>query len=231
MLNNVNSIPTQLFMSIMNMNPIVSLVGVITNSINIAVFLNPQLKDPTYRYMLCHSLSNFFYLIILSLSIVSECKKSCTANRIYFSKIYNLVLIEYFTSSLALFSILIDINLSIQRYMKVSKSQLTKFFEFKMVVSVIFLFSLIFYAPLLHIYEIVPIFSFNTNKTISFDIRIKTFSNKSFGYLIPIFLTSIRIFLATVLLGSVNILSALKFYNHFKTKTNKVKLKSESAGK
>jgi hypothetical protein len=226
--NNNNNSTVQLFPGIVLMNPIVCLFGVITNSINIAVFVNPQLKDPTYRYMLCHSLSNFSYLTILVFSIMSSCGAFCETSRTFSIRVYSLVFSEYFTSSLALFSILIDINLSLQRYLIISNSRIFKIFRFKMVVPVCFAFAVAFYLPILSVYQIVPIISQSTNQTISFSLVLNSFGRTSFGRFIPIFLTCVRIFLATVVLGIVNILSANKFYRHFKLRKNRMIFPSAS---
>ena len=38
--------------------PLVCLFGIITNSLNIAVFLNPKMKDSSFKYMLIISISD-----------------------------------------------------------------------------------------------------------------------------------------------------------------------------
>jgi hypothetical protein len=128
----------------------------------------------------------------------------------------------YFTSSLALFSILIDINLSLQRYLIISNSRLSKVFKIKVVAPVCFAFAVVFYTPELFFYEIVPVISRETNLTVSFSLVNNQLGRTSFGRATPIFLTSVRIFLATAVLGLVNILSAKKFYRHFLLRKNKM---------
>jgi hypothetical protein len=213
---------TRLFPAATLINPITCLFGVFTNTINIAVFLNRQLKDSTYKYMMCHSLSNLFYLTIITFNIMSDCAEFCSTSGAYSMRIYELLFIDYLTSSLALFSILIDINLSLQRYLIVSNSRLSKFFTFKFVVPATFIFALIYYAPVLFLKDIVSNSFEQTNATVSsYKLVQNDFGKSPLGHLISIVLTSFRIFLATIVLGFMNILSAYKFYMHLKSKKKK----------
>jgi hypothetical protein len=53
--------------------PSICVFGLVTNLINIAVFLNPQMKDFSFKYMLASSLSDFLYLGLGSYSFMDLC--------------------------------------------------------------------------------------------------------------------------------------------------------------
>ena len=83
--------------------PMICIFGMITNLLNILVFLNPSMKDPSFKCMLMISISDFFYLGINSYWFTFYCG-DFYLNRYYSAQIYNIYLIEYFERYLAFYS-------------------------------------------------------------------------------------------------------------------------------
>ena len=95
---------------------LICLLGIFANSVNIAVFVMPKMKDSSFKYMLATSISNMFYLKLTLIGFLISCD-SCTLKSSYFTQLYLILVDDYLTSVLAIFSIITDNILSIQRYL------------------------------------------------------------------------------------------------------------------
>ena len=51
--------------------PLLCIIAVITNSLNVGVFINPKMKDTSFKYSLCISISEVFYAGISTLIFVT----------------------------------------------------------------------------------------------------------------------------------------------------------------
>ena len=91
-------------------------LGILTNSINAAVFMHPKMKDISFRYLLAISLSEILYLGLESMKFINNCE-DCELRNYYSYQIYYVYFTEYFCRVMALFIIFCEIFLSIQRYM------------------------------------------------------------------------------------------------------------------
>lgn len=134
--------------------PLLCLFGVLTNALNILVFVNHQMKDVSFKYMMAISISDLFYLAILSISFISYCD-DCSINRKYSLQMYVFYLDQYLTRCMAIFNILAEISLSIQRYMVLINKPFIKKRTHKWLLLILFLFSLVYYFPMLFFKHIV----------------------------------------------------------------------------
>ncbi len=136
---------------------------------------------------------------------------------------WSILVDDYFTSSLAIFIILVEILLSFQRYLiLINKAFLLNVFKcyFK-VSSGLFLFALVYYLPFLFRKNIlesqINYYSANSStlfETIKvFSIIETSFGNSSLGGWITVALAAVRIVLGTVVLTAINIVNAIKFKN------------------
>ena len=66
---------------------LINAFGVVTNSINTAVFLHPKMKDPSFKYLLASSISDLAYLG-LQLAAFNYICKNCLIRRSYFELLY-----------------------------------------------------------------------------------------------------------------------------------------------
>jgi len=135
--------------------PVISLFGVITNGLNICVFLNPKMKDPTFKYMLAISVSNLFYTGLLSYGYLSYCDE-CNLSHAYSTQLFK-ILVDYFIcSALALFNIFIEILISFHRYFMLKNNEnVMEITKYKLMMPALLLISIIIYVPVLFTYEIV----------------------------------------------------------------------------
>lgn len=202
--------------------PQINIFGVITNVLSVAVFLNPKLEDPTFKYMLATSFNDIIYLILTSYNIMKYCAE-CPLYTSYFTQIYLIYINDYLTSSLAIFNILIDIVISFQRYFILLNKPYCQNISYKWVLFIIMVVSLVYYFPLIFFKDILVI----SNSTSSADVETKyaatknALGNSNFGKITPIVLSVGRIFLGVGVLTFINIMNAYEFKKRFYKKNGK----------
>lgn len=193
------------------------LFGVFTNSLNIAVFTMSKMKDSSFKYMLATSVSDFFYSIFELVYFLILCD-DCKLKTKYFSQIYKFLIDDYFTSSLAIFCILVDIVLSIQRYFILINKPFVQKSLHKWVLLFLFVIAIIYYLPVLFIKKIILVLNLTTNRneTVNeYDLVSNDIGKSLFGKITPIVLLLIRMLLSTVLLVFINFLNAFEFRKRF----------------
>lgn len=209
--------------------PIITLFGLVSNFINIIVFSNSKLKDSSYRLMLADSVIHFVYLVFTGCGAAFYCVSICEVTSSYANKFFQLYFTDYLTSSLAIYSIFVEIYLSLQRLFIISNKKTLQNLSHKIVLSILFVLSLLFYMPNIFLKNIVSVergvsiqsIDVNvsySNKTVSFSLTTSIFGKSIYGKIIPVILTSIRIFLSIIVLSLINILTAIKFKKHFNRK-------------
>ncbi|CAF1006797.1 unnamed protein product, partial [Brachionus calyciflorus] len=189
-------------------------LGSITNIINIFVFLNKNLKDPVYDYMLAISIIDFLYITFIGSEVVYRCGSSCNFRFNYYStQIYELVFIDYLTSSMALSTIFIELYVSMDRLLLLSnKKYLHKKSTF-LILTLIIIFSLVFYLPVLFLKKISKIPE-------GYALILTDFGSSTFGRTIPGILSGVRLLLVLFCLSIVNALCFIQFRKHLFYKVN-----------
>ena len=184
---------------------------------NIAVFTMSKMKDSSFKYMLATSVSDFFYSIFELVYFLILCD-DCKLKTKYFSQIYKFLIDDYFTSSLAIFCILVDIVLSIQRYFILINKPFVQKSLHKWVLLFLFVIAIIYYLPVLFIKKIILVLNLTTNRneTVNeYDLVSNDIGKSLFGKITPIVLLLIRMLLSTVLLVFINFLNAFEFRKRF----------------
>ena len=207
--------------SILILIPIVCTFGIITNGLNISVFLHSKMKDISFKYMLAISASNVLYNFLLLYGYIIYCE-DCDLNKSFGTQVFKIIVNNHLASCLAIFSNLIEIYLSLQRYFILKNKKTLQAISFKQVLLLLSLISLVYYIPALFCYDIVKkeIYSFNqtlANSTI-YATELNVFSRSLFGKSLTISLLSLRIFLSSVLLSLINISNAVMFRHRFHTR-------------
>lgn len=211
--------------------PIVCLFGVITNGLNIAVFMNAKMKDPTFKYMLAISISNFLYTGLLSYGYIVYCE-DCSLNRSYGTQVFKIIINNYLSSSLAIFSNLVEIYLSIQRYFILTNKNNLQSISYNLVIIIIFIVSSLYYINVLFCYDIIAYEYVYDNKILlkSYSTALSDYSRSYSGKIITVSFVMIRIILSTVVLPSINALNLYLFRKIFKKKIeSKIKFNTKSS--
>ena len=194
--------------------PVICLFGLITNLINIAIILHPKISNISFKYFLAISISDLLYLGLISYSFIVQCT-DCPLHSSYFTQFYDFIIFHYICSSLAIFGILVDITLSLIRYSILIKKKYLQSFSYHRILAFLLLISFVYYMPLLFFKQITPIQKLNNNtSTIGSEGYIlvrNTLGLSLFGTIIPIVLSSLRIFLVLVVLTTVNTLISIEY--------------------
>jgi hypothetical protein len=139
----------------------ISICGCITNGINIIVFMNNDFKNNNvFVYLKVHSFVEFLYLFSICLIAIPSCGNYCLSSvnkKSLFSIIISLYLDYYLSSSLAIFAILIEITICLQRFLIISNSNRFGFIRNGSAVHVLialFIISLLYYMPEFAFYKI-----------------------------------------------------------------------------
>lgn len=191
-----------------------SLIGATTSFINTILFLNLRLKDNVYKYYLISSIVDFSYMLIISFDVLLNCGTPCdllNGNSLE-KTIYTIVFDDYLTSCLAIFNLIVELFVTIQRYLLISKHktlQNQKPFRLMLLISVV---SLVYYLPVLCLKKI--IYSENNG----YKLVYTSLGDSKIGRIIPIFLSTIRFFIGSCLLLIINIFTVIKFKVYLREK-------------
>ena len=197
--------------------PSICVFGFITNLTNIAVFLNPKMKDVSFKYLLAISISDFLYVCLLSYSYIEICTE-CPFYNLYSTQFYLFYIKQYLTSCLAIFCILTDITLSLLRYLVLKNKTYLKSVNYFKIIGFIILISLIYYTPLLFFKNIISINQSMNSTTEVIDAYIlkrNSLGLSLYGTVTPIILQTIRIILAMIFLFGINIMNVIEFRKRF----------------
>ena len=191
-----------------------SLTGTVTSFVNTMLFFKLRLKDNVYIYYLISSIVDFSYMFIISFDVLLNCGtpcdllKGCNLGKI----IYTIVLDDYLTSCLAIYNLIVELFITIQRYFLISKQkslQNQKPFNLMLLISIV---SLVYYSPVLFLKKIIY------SDSIGYQLVYTNLGNSNAGRIIPIFLSIIRLFIGSCLLLIINIFTVIKFKVYLKEK-------------
>ncbi|CAF1012232.1 unnamed protein product [Brachionus calyciflorus] len=190
---------------------ILCFLGSITSLINIFIFYKIRLKDQIFKYYLTTSIIDFGYTLILGLNSIVNCGTSCKERtESLVGKFYELILCEYLTSSFAITGILIDLFVSVQRLLVVVSNPVLTYLNPSFVVIVLITAGLFYYIPVLFVKKISEI------GPKVYKLQYTQFGNSEFGKVVPIFLSSIRLILASVILFIINLFTLFQLTKRIK---------------
>lgn len=186
-------------------------IGVLTNFINICVFLNPRLNDRRYRYMLASSVTNVLYLSLAFSTIFTtdDFKSSLKYSDVVYSIVF-----DYTSASLAIFRIFIEVVLSFQTFCKLTNRTYLEKIPYKLILLILFITSLFFYGQIPFAYNIKS--EWHNSGYLEYQKEENLFSKSTLGTSITIIQTTIRLFLAVFVLTVLNVINLIEFKKRFK---------------
>ncbi len=191
--------------------PAISIFGCITNLVNIAVLINPKMKDISFKYILVTCICDLLFLMLGTYTFNTLCA-DCPLYHTYFTQFDDFIIVRYINISLTVFIILIEITVSLIRYSVLKNKTYLLSLNFYLVIGVLFLISFLIYSPLLFFKEIKPIQRNNNTEY----IQVKTQLGLSlFGTITSITVQSIRGILAMLVLTSINVLNSIEFRKRY----------------
>lgn len=189
----------------------IDLFGIISNLINILVFLSPRLKDTSYKLMLVKAVSNLVYFMIaFETEILTFCV-NCGWSSSYLAAFNYCYIYIFFSGCLYFYTITIDVVLSVYTYsILVNKSWPGKY-TYLVICVTLFFVSIAFYGqkPLVFMVQQVA----NTDKYYyTFSSFALSWTNKT----LQIAQSFIKIILSVVVVSLVNIINVVTFTRRFK---------------
>lgn len=136
-------------------SPIICFISIISNLLNINIFNRLRTTDRFYQYLYYKSTVNCTYLVICLLSFTFKCGNFCQLENIYITKMYELYLYQYFSNCLYMLEITTEISICLNRYLKIKNNKFFKNVRVKMIVLAEFIFSLLFYIPVVTCFTII----------------------------------------------------------------------------
>jgi hypothetical protein len=190
--------------------------GSVTNMINAIIFKNKIFKDKVFSYIFIHSVAEFFYLFLLIFIQGVQCGNYCDVSiqNSLISKLMEVYIDYYITSCLAIFCLLIDVTVCMERVLVVLNTNrciLIKDGSPKMILSVYCVISMIYYLPVL--------FSFRVRRIVNDELyEIKQIIGKNtYNYYLYV-VNAIRGPIFTLILTIFNIIIIVNFRKQMKKK-------------
>ena len=198
----------------MNILPVICIGGILANSLNIAVFKNrKKLKTSIYYYLLCHSIANLIYLLAAFLYFFGV-KRFTTLNG-FASKVWDLYIFRTLTAMVAMFMMLIELQVSFKRLLIVSNySFKRRKIPFFVSLIFIFIFSVISQLSVPFTYDVIRI------RDGLFDIKPNALSKTKLLSVLNFASSVFRGILAPLLLLVINLIMAVKYRSRLRKKLN-----------
>lgn len=191
----------------------ISSVGLITNGINISVFLNPKLKETSYRFMLAKSVANFLYLAISFANEFLVYCSTCEISSTYFANLYAITMYVYSIGTLSIYRAFIENMILLHTYCILTNKNWTK-----KIPSWLIILGLTVIACA---YNIPKLFNYSINQIPGQDVwyvSMTSFGISATNKTLTIAQTIFKIFLTSVTLPLINILNMIMFRRRFKNR-------------
>lgn len=192
---------------------VVTSFGMLTNIINVSVFIQIKQKDVRLKYMLWKSLGSFFYLAFSFMSEFFSGCTNCPSTKLYFAVFHSIYFVIYLSSCLALFRILIELVLSLSTFsILIGRNWFAKIAP-QIILVIIGIVSLAFYSPRFAAYTILmePL----TNE---YYIGVTRFGQSNAFKVISISQSLVRTFFNVIVLGLVNIFTLIQVKKWFRVR-------------
>lgn len=203
-----------------------NLFGVIANLINISVFLNPKMKEISFKYMLANAISDVFLLGFNLTPYIFRCQ-NCKYTKYYSKHLFKLIVIEYFGRVLTVYTTLSELFLSIKRYSVLKNKPYIQEKNQKVLLVVLLLVSFVYYIPIPLSLEVTPVSYLNQSINVTsqtFVVRSSKFGLTTAGKVIPIVLQVFRFFLGSVVITALNVKNMIEFRKRYGKKLQNVSL-------
>lgn len=211
--------------------PILCFIGVLTNLISIIVFIRLKSKQQVFKWMLTNSISNLFYLFQCGFIFINKCEPFCSFSNTYWAILFKQV--SLFSSGVfALFILIIEITICLQRYLTICNRRLWNLLKFKRSKVLVFLIlSFIVNLPIVLSLKVRLIknsnlanFTFSSNET-KYQLEHSDFGRTTVSKMLSFLVILLRFF---ILLGCLIVLNILTIFKHNKLIRNKKKLLNNS---
>jgi hypothetical protein len=189
-----------------NLMIIPEVLAILTNFLNILIFSKKDFKDNIFKYLLIYSISEFCYSLMITIMININSKSLLKTLADYFIS-------NFVTSSLGLYVVLIDVLISLQRYLIIANSNRFNFIKNGsplITQTVLLIVSILFYIPELIFYKIVK-------DNDAYNLINRDSNNYRFYFLT---VNIVRGPILLIIISIINSISLYQFRVQMKNKTN-----------
>jgi len=151
--------------------PIICVFGMVTNGMCIYIFLQLKLKGDLFKYMFASSCLCFVYLFLCFFSFSFRCTSICSISSTYATRLYHYYIFLYATSILAISKAFIEVIICLERYLAMKNMFLKQKISYKLVLLIIFIFSIFIYTPVLLENQIAAAPSSNNSSGVSYIVK------------------------------------------------------------
>lgn len=190
---------------------VITSFGIVTNIVNIFVFMSSQLKDLTYKYMLAKSIINCVYLLLSFLNVFFIYCSYCPVTFSYLSNLYAIWISFYIIGCLGIARILIEIALSLRIMFILKNRTWLNGVSHQIIIVGIVVFSLGFFAykPFGFLIQYIPEFNI-------YYLVYTNFGQSRTNSLLSIIQQTFRIILGVGVVTIINIINLVRFRKRFK---------------
>lgn len=197
-----------------------------TTFFSILVFAHPSMNDPTSRFLLAITVADFTYSFvtvpdILLLSYCGQMPLLCGSTTQFGVLIYDYIIAYGITSYCAMFSILGEIFLTIQRLFIILNKSWLKNWTVTYVGPVILAFCIVFYIPywfILRVQDTGIVYYYKGQYYDSYRLLKTTFGNSYAGAVLLNFVSIVRIVLVLVIMSVLNMITIYVFRKYMNKK-------------
>jgi hypothetical protein len=194
--------------------PTICLFSLITNTINMIILTKLKKHNIIYRFLYSKSFVNAVYLFCCFFVFLFKCGPYCkTLKDSFIVKLYQLYIFNYFTSCLGLFSLFVEILISLCRFFTITRIDCLRKLNTNLIVFFFLFISFLFYVPNLILFKTSKINN-NVSSTEKYTIEFRSNNTIVFAQILDAINVSVRGFLIVLLIVAINFLSFYKFkYN------------------
>jgi hypothetical protein len=198
----------------------------LTSLFNIIVFSHPNLKDPTFKILLLVSLVDFCYmtLVMYNGTVAAKCDQSpilCGEQGQIAGYMGILIVNNYFNSCLAIFNIMMEIYLSVNRLLLIQNITLIKDVTVRTVGPIFGSLALIYYLPSLfanRLDKTGKVYVYRNQTFVDYALVLTEFGSSPVGQWVTSAIQILRIVLVVLVIFPINIVSIFLFQKYLSRK-------------
>jgi hypothetical protein len=207
---------------------IISALMMVPTFISMAVFAHPNLKDPAFKILLSVATLDFIYMIMTFVVYILDtfCEPMpymCGSTTQLWAFVIDQLFNNFLTSDVAVYSILSEIFLTIQRLLLLKNIRVIKDVTVKTTGPILGIISLLYYSPYWFAYDFVTtgnVYVYRNATYVEWNLVITDFATSPAGSWFLSSLSIFRMILVMVVMLAINIASIFAFRKYFSKKVH-----------
>ena len=195
--------------------PFLCFFGTLANIISIVCLRKIQANGHMFKFMMSNSAINAGYMFLCGFIFLLRCGSLCKTNTSKLELIiYNFIIWDYLTSSMAILINFNEMIMCIQRYSLIRNWKRFQFKRFNLIFPFLIIMSIIVYLPRLFFRAIRK----KENDNNEFELIDTSFKTSTFGIVLDILVSIIRGPICLLIILTINIFTGIEFAKLIKKK-------------